>query len=397
MRKIAWVLLVLFVFSIPWEYSLDFRAPFGNIARLLGLATAFMGIAAGLQTGSFKRPCSIHWAILAFYLWFCCTFFWTVAADGTLAKLRGYAQEMMLVWLVWELVEDATGLFVLLRAWLAGSSVLAALTIASFLSSGSAGEQVRFMPMGQDPNDAARFLAFGFPIAMIVSERSSIRFERAIWLAYFPVGSAAVLLTASRGGLLMTIVVLVACGLGGLWRRGKAMVATGLLMGASVILVSVVAPTGTLNRLGTSAELLQASDLNQRVNIWSAGWRAFQDSPLFGHGAGTFATAAELFPEDTAHNTVVSILVEGGLCGLALALSVVVLTVRAALKARGELRAALVILMLAWALSSITGTVWENRMTWLLFGVAAVGWRVGNAGDDQVECAIVGAEGDLVI
>jgi hypothetical protein len=33
-------------------------------------------------------------------------------------------------------------------------------------------------------------------------------------------------------------------------------------------------------------------------------------------------------------------------------------------------------LMIVWAVSSIAGTVWENRLTWLLFGVAAVSSRL---------------------
>ena len=37
MRRIAWTLLLLFAFSIPWEYSLDLGPPFGNIARVAGL------------------------------------------------------------------------------------------------------------------------------------------------------------------------------------------------------------------------------------------------------------------------------------------------------------------------------------------------------------------------
>ena len=37
MRRIAWVLLLLFAFAIPWEYSLDLGEPLGNVARIAGL------------------------------------------------------------------------------------------------------------------------------------------------------------------------------------------------------------------------------------------------------------------------------------------------------------------------------------------------------------------------
>ena len=75
MRKAAWDLLLLFVFTIPWEYSLDLGAPFGNIARVMGLAVLLVAVAAVLREGQFRRLGQLQWLTLAFYLWFCCSFF----------------------------------------------------------------------------------------------------------------------------------------------------------------------------------------------------------------------------------------------------------------------------------------------------------------------------------
>jgi O-antigen ligase len=311
MRKAAWVLLVLFVFSIPWEYSLDFGAPWGNIARVLGLAMLLIAMLTALKEGGFRRMHELHWATVALFGWFCCTFFWTVTQHETLAQLRGYAQEMMLVWLVWEFAENREGLQILLRAWLAGSWMLAILTITSFVSLNAAGgEQSRFAPAGQDPNDVARYLAFGIPIAAILLGRTASRRGRLLLLAYLPVGFAGVLLTASRSGLLVAVVALAGCGVAAVRRHTKWAVVSASSVVLAATLILFAAPSGTLNRLSSTAELWQSGDLNQRVNIWSAGWRAFVAAPLIGHGAGSFATAAELAPEDTAHNTVLSILVE---------------------------------------------------------------------------------------
>jgi O-antigen ligase len=376
-RRTAWILLVLFVFSIPWEYSLDLGAPYGNVARVLGLLTVLAALPAVLEAGSFRRFSSMHWLTSLLYLWFCCSFFWTETAHETLTHLRGYAQEMMLVWLVWEFVDLSKDLYLLLRAWLAGSWILAILTIVGFvLSSASTVDQVRFAAIGQDPNDVARFLSFGFPIAMLLLHDSMHRTERALWLFYFPVGFAAVLLTASRSGLLAALVALTGTGIAAFRRHAKGVIITSVLVGSAVLLIWGVAPVGTFHRLGTIAELWQLGDLNQRVNIWSSGWRAFHTAPLFGHGVGSFVTAAELGPEDTAHNTVISILVEGGLCGLALASAIIFSSMKAICNLQGSRRFGLSMLMIVWAVSSIAGTVWENRLTWLLFGVAAVSSRL---------------------
>jgi len=60
--------------------------------------------------------------------------------------------------------------------------------------------------------------------------------------------------------------------------------------------------------LATIPGSCKGGDLNQRVNIWSAGWHAFARAPLFGSGAGTLSPLPVLL-RDTAHNTVLSIAV----------------------------------------------------------------------------------------
>jgi len=386
MRRTAWALLVLFVFAIPWEYSLDFPAPYGNIARVLGVLTVLAAVPALLQTGSIRKLSAIHCLTLALYLWFCVTFFWTAAPHETLIHLRGYAQEMMLIWLVWEFAQTEENLRLLLRAWLAGSWVLAILTIAAFVSAvESTADQARFAATGHDPNDAARFLCFGFPIAGILLDGAENRLERALWLFYFPAGFAAVLLTASRSGLLIATVALVGCGAASFRRHAKGMSLAGLSVALASVLILTMAPRGTFDRLVTTAELLRHGDLNQRVNIWSAGWEAFERAPLVGHGLGSFAIAAGVWPEDTAHNTALSIVVESGICGLTLAMGVFVLSLKAILNSRGGLRTGLLVLILVWSLSSLTGTVWESRQTWLLFGIAGALQGLGE--DDTTEMA----------
>ena len=80
------VFLLLFAFAIPWEYSLDLGEPLGNIARiarLAGAARSRSGRSAG-QAAAHSGP--MQWLVLALYLWFCCTCFWTIDPLATLWK-----------------------------------------------------------------------------------------------------------------------------------------------------------------------------------------------------------------------------------------------------------------------------------------------------------------------
>jgi O-antigen ligase len=386
MRRIARTLVLLFAFSIPWEYSLDLGVPFGNIARIAGLFLLIAAVPAVLQAGGFRKPGRVQWLTLAFYLWFCGSLFWTTGPDATLMKLRGYFQEMMIVWLIWEFGESARDVRNLMRAWLAGSWVLAILTIVNFASfDSSSADQIRFAASGQDPNDVARFLDLGFPIAALMLDGKEGRGGKLLAAGYLPIGFVCVLLTASRGGFLAAIVAMAGSALLLIRRFPKRSLRGLLALPAAAAAVWLWVPHETLERIASIGEQLQNGDLNQRVNIWSAGWNAFLTAPFCGHGAGFFVAAAGLAPIDTAHNTALSILIEGGLVALALAIGIVVVSVQSIFATSGTLRICPATLMAVWLTSSLVGTVGESRTTWLLLAVIALSHRITEGRPEEVE------------
>jgi O-antigen ligase len=392
MRRIAWILLLFFAFAVPWEYSLDLGEPLGNVARILGLVVLLVAVPAVLQAGRVRTPGPMQWLVLAFYCWLCCTYFWTIDTEATLGKMRGYLQEMMVVWLVWEFAESPGDLRDLLRAYIAGSCVLAALTLENFsaLRAAAAGP-LRFVAYGQDPNDVARFLDLGFPFAALLLASQSRWPARLLALGYLPLGLLAVLLTASRGGFLAALAALGGSGILLARGRGKTALTVLLILPAIALVLWFVVPPEIFDRLATIPAQLQGGDLNQRLNIWSVGWRTFAQAPLLGTGAGTFVSAAGLAPIDTAHNTVLSILVSGGLCALLLAVAIALLAVRDVLAVRGALRIALATALLVWLVSSLAATVEENRTTWLLVALIALAERFAVEEPEELDICFLAA------
>jgi O-antigen ligase len=376
MRRITWVLLLLFAFAIPWEYSLDLGEPLGNIARLAGLLLLLAAIPAVLQSRRLRAPGPMQALVLAFYLWFCCTYFWTIEPVVTLERLRGYFQEMMVVWLVWEFAESAGDLRALLRAFIAGSWVLAILTLANFATAEALAGQIRFVAEGQDPNDVARFLDLGFPLAALLLNSERRWPWRLLAAGYLPLGLVAVLLTGSRGGFLAALAGLAGSGLLLTYAHPRRVLAGTLALPPLAVLLWFIIPRGTIERLASISEQLQGGDLNLRWNIWQAGWHAFVRAPIFGTGAGTFVSAAGLAPIDTAHNTALSIAVSGGLCALFLAAAIVSTAIWSITKTHGPLRWALATALLVWLITSLVGTVEESRTTWLLLALIALAGRL---------------------
>jgi O-antigen ligase len=377
MRRIAWVLLLLFTFTVPWEYSLELGEGLGNIARIVGLLLLVVAVPAVLQTGRIRTPGPVQVMALAFYLWLCCTYFWTIEPQATLEILRGYFQAMMCVWLVWEFAESPSDLRALLRAYVAGCWVLAILTVASLASPEAvAAGQIRFAATGQDPNDVARFLDLGLPVAVLLLNCETRWPARLLALGYLPLGLVSVLLTASRGGFLAALVALTGCGILLARSHGRIVLSGALALPAILAAAWLAVPRGTIERLSTIFEQLHGGDLNQRWNIWLAGWLAFVRAPVFGTGAGSFTVAAGSAPIDTAHNTALSILVTAGLCGLFLAVTLLAVVLHSALQTQGPLRIALVTLLTVWMTTSLVATVEVSRTTWLLLAIIALAGRL---------------------
>ena len=377
MRRIAQALLLLFAFSIPWEYSLDLGEPLGNVARVAGILVLLAAIPAVLAAGRLRRPDAFCWVTLALFLWFCCTCFWTIDASVSLIRLRACFQEFMIVWMVWEFADSPADLRNLLRATVAGCWVLAALTLASFRSPQAIADgQIRFAAYGQDPNDVARFLVLGLPLAALLVNCEPRRLLRWIAFAFLPVALVAVLLTASRSGFLAALL-----GLAGalfLLAAGRARRVLAAFYALPLFLAALwwLIPRATFDRLATIPQQLQGGDWNQRTNIWSEGWIAFVHAPLFGAGVGAFVAAAHTAPIDTAHNTPLSILIGGGLCALFLVSVLVALAARAVLSCRGPLRLALATCLIVLLVTAFVATVEENRMTWLLFALTIAAARL---------------------
>jgi O-antigen ligase len=377
MRRIAWGLLLLFAFAIPWEYSLDLGEPLGNIARIVGLLLLLVALPAILQARRLRAPGPLQWAVLAFYLWFCCTYFWTIEPRETLGYLRAGFQETMVVWLVWEFAESAEDLRALLRAYVTGSWVLAVLTMANLASvEAIAAGQIRFAAAGQDPNDVARFLDLGFPLAALLLNSESRWPGRLLALGYLPLGLVAMVLTASRGGFLAGIVALTGCGLLLSRSHAKSVLAGVFALPAIAAALWFTVPHETFERLSTIPAQLQNGDLNQRLNIWTAGWHAFVRAPFFGTGAGSFVSAAGLAPLDTAHNTALSIAVNGGLIGLFLGVGILALAVWSSIQTHGSVRVAMMTALLVWMTTSLVATVEASRTTWLLLALIALAGRL---------------------
>lgn len=366
-QKSAFVALWLFVFAIPWERSVVIPG-LGGAGSLLGLVAIFLGFLSIFGRGRLGlRAPSVFLVVMGgFVLWSAASIFWSLDPGRAIGRTITYVQLLVVVWLIWQLCNSHERHLALIQAYVLGAYVSLVSVLISF-ALGSPLEAERYSGLDSNPNWLAIAIAIGIPMAWHLStlRRADLRF----WLnlAYVPLAVLAIGLTASRGGFLASLVALSLIPLtyGGLvvWRKVFLFaLLAGALYGAFTLL-----PEANIQRLAETSSEISEGDLTSRRFIWEAGLSAFDERPLRGFGSGNFPEVIEgtLGYAKSPHNAFVSVLVELGLIGVALFVSLLLLAVAPMLSSAPH-RAFYVVLWLTLLVGMLPAN-WEyHKATWFV-------------------------------
>jgi O-antigen ligase len=263
--------------------------------------------------------------------------------------------------MIWELVPSERRLRGLLTAFVFGAYVAAFETFRVYRT--EAGALRRFSAGGLDGNDLAMVFALALPMAWYLGMTYRQPLLRWACRAYLPVAVFTVGLTGSRGGMLATTVALLTVPLS-MTRLSPGRLATSIVMlGAAGALAVAYIPETLIQRLATTGMEVEGGSFGGRGKLWRAGLAVFPENPVFGYGTGGFKSAItpRLGPaSQVAHNSYLSVLVEQGIVGFVLYMTMFVVVFLSVLKLPLlERRFALVLLAtLGVAMFPLT---WEDR------------------------------------
>jgi O-antigen ligase len=268
-------------------------------------------------SGRVRRWRVFHTAAFLFVIW---TGFavWMLGMAQIPQKFYTFVQLFLVLWMIWELAPSRKRLRGLLTAYVIGCCVPAVATILLYLREG--GALKRFSAGDADANSLGMTLALAVPIAWYLSLTCQRPLLRWLYRAYLPLGLFATALTGSRGAMIALMVSLLVIPLTMSLSPGRLAAAIGLL-GLSGALVVAYLPDKIMERLSTTGTSVQSLSFGGRFTIWKAGVNAFVYKPIMGYGAGGFKRA--ITPELgalalVAHNSFLSVLVEEGIVGLLL-------------------------------------------------------------------------------
>ncbi|MBA2458079.1 MAG: O-antigen ligase family protein [Gemmatimonadales bacterium] len=360
MISLAYALLWIFVFSMPWERILVLPG-IAIVPRVTGGLALGITLFAVVVSGRLRRWHGFHVAAVLFWIWAGANLLFFHSGVRLPAKFWTYGQLLLVVWMIWELAPSERRLRGLLTAYVFGAYIAAIDTLLIYRTQAAALR--RFAAGGGDPNDLAMVLALGVPMAWYLG--MTYRQPVLAWVCrvYLPLAVVAIGLTGSRGGMVATTVALLTVPLS-MTRLSPGRLAMSMAMlGVAGALAVAYVPDTIVQRLLTIGSELEGGRIGGRGKLWEAGLEAFVHKPVAGYGTGHYRQA--IFPilagaSQVAHNSYISVLVEQGIVGFLLYMTMLLSVFRAVLKLPVlERRFAIVVLAtLGVAMLPLT---WEDR------------------------------------
>jgi O-antigen ligase len=366
MRKVAYILSLLFIATIPAEGLVMFSG-FGTISRTVGFLAIGAWLASLLITRDARALHSFHLASIVFLLWNGLSYFWSVDPERTLFRLQTYVQLFILLILLWNLYRTPSAIQAGLQAYILGAFFSISDIVSNFISNRTISfvlSYERYSATGFNANDIAVVLALGLPISWRLIKAgqdgaNTNRFLKLANYAYIPAALLTVMLTGSRtGGLISLVAFLYVLGnLSGLKLSYRILILLGLI-GSFYFIWSLV-PTSTLDRiLGVGTEIA-AGDFGRREIIWRDAVAVFWQHPLFGIGSSAYQAFGE-----SIHNTFLGILVELGVVGFLWFAVILIILARNVWRLPRSERAFWLIILLVWAMGVFTLNWVYRKPTW---------------------------------
>lgn len=376
MRNLPFVILVLFVFTIPLQdvIFLPGGLTVSGIAGLI-LAVAALGTIVKGKTLSLRRPSLMLFVTVAFVFWAALSSLWGSQVAGGLRASLTYVQLGVMVALIWQLCRTKEQHLVLLQAFVLGAYVLAGSTVYGFLTNpfvaNSAQSMERYTGIGNNPNGTASVIALSLSVAWYLSLVQRNAFLRLVNLVYVPVAVFGIILTASRGGAAIALLSLAVIPLTFRYTNNfrKIIVVVALVV-MGVAIVRLI-PPANFERIAETSSELSEGNVSNRSQIWRAGLEAYSESPILGVGVGNFraATTPILGYSIPAHNAYVLILTEMGIVGILLFLLIFVVTLLPLLRLDFPERPFYLILWLAIAVTIFPSNDEDAQVIWALLAI----------------------------
>jgi O-antigen ligase len=374
MNKITFYFLWILVFTIPWQGFVVFPM-FGTISRLVGFSAIVFACLYVLLNKRIGEPSLLLITMVLFIAWSLLTYFWSINPASTMGRTITQVQLLAMAWMIWELCKTQETKLSIIQAFILGTYIPMYDMIITYVQLITPGSRVT--ATGWDENYLAATLAIGIPLSiyLLIYQRNKILY----WLNlfYLPLALFCIILTASRGGMLVALFSLMVFPLIFFSINHELRIKLVSFIILLAIMTLLWLPGNydkiamNVDRIAETPERIRTGDLALRQHIWKAGWEVFKDNPIVGVGSAGFSHAmVEYFYERRgAHNSYLSVLVDSGIIGIILFLSMFVIAILPNFDLPPPDKWIYIILLISLIIALIPITWETNKTTWFLLSI----------------------------
>jgi O-antigen ligase len=372
--SLAIFFLMMLVFALPTDGGVEVAGM--SLVKIAGLM-AFGLTAVLIMMGSEVTAVpALHIPVLLYVGWVIFSYTWTAMPIPYESEqmVGGYQQAiktnlyvLMVTLLLFQLVKEEKHLQMLCTAFILGDLWLVYLMVKDYQIGGNI---VRQEIKNFDANEVAVKLAMAMPLAIYLFTLAKQWWLRAIAIMYLPLAMFTILITGSRTGAVTMVI-----GLMGLWpmilRSGwfGKLLAVATLVGLLGVAATVI-PQQTIERIFSTSKEISQGTLNERSVIWSYAYEEWKQSPVVGHGLGSFRRIINQYNvQYTAHNSFVSIATEQGVIGVLLYLSVIITAFYYAASLSSPERLFMLSIMTIVLLGQMSLTIHDRMHVWFVYSL----------------------------
>ena len=372
MRKYAYFLALLLIFTIPWEGVVKIRG-IGNLATAIGLVVGAFWLITVLTTFQVRTPSLFQLVTCLFVCWNALSIFWSTDPKTTAGQALTWIQLFFMAYIFWDLFTTRAAILGGLQMYVLGAYVAIGGALVNFRHGNVFYTfYQRYSPGDTHPDGFGFALALGIPIAWYLATSDMptklSRLLKFVNYAYIPAAFLGLALSGTRTAFIASIVGMVfgIASLTGIRPWARILIVLCL---SSIILFMLprLQTLRSFQRFDTISSELTQGDLNNRTNNWREGFETFLEHPFLGVGGNKYRSVNELY--HVAHNSYLSVLVEHGLIGFVLFGGILMISVINAIRQPKRDAMFWLTVFLVWALGAFTLT-WEDRKsTWLFLSL----------------------------
>ena len=327
-----------------------------------------------------------------FVLYMALTALWSPNPSAAIVQLSTFILLLFLTWIIANFVSHPKHVTYFTHAFVIYGTVLALFALIEFqnLSYNAISEYQSFRAssISKNPNISAMYMVISFAIVTsLIGHNNSIPMNIS-FIAILIIITAGILSTASRGGILASIFVLI-LSLVFTYNRKRSVLT---ILFTAIIVVVILTRFPDYHRILVARLYGQTSDLTGfRLELIDVAIEYFSERPINGIGLGGFRYYNPAITSKVPHNTYMGLLAETGMIGFILFSSLFIMALRniyCAWKLCFELHLdvriqaamrAILLSLLGMMVLLFFGDGSDDKMLWVLLGLAQMSHFVVNS------------------